>query len=100
MSWGMVEETPVATSTSVDISYVPPRRTCTEECLDLSLLQSLAEDGHRAEVALQRGGATPLGVLAASCCGGHHPLRGGLTWGPSVGAQGGRDGLGAAERGM
>lgn len=48
----MVEETPIATSTPVDAPRVPPRRTCAEERLDLGLLQSLAEDGHGAQVTL------------------------------------------------
>lgn len=100
VSWGMVEETPVATSSPADIPCIPPRRTCAEERLDLGLLQSLAEDGHGAEVTLQGRRATPLRVLAAGCCGGHHPLRGGLSGGPSMGAQGGGDRLGTAERGV
>lgn len=96
MRWSMVE-TPIATSTP-QIPCAPPRRTCTEERLDLGLLQSLAEDGHRAQVTLQRGGAAPLCVLAPSRCGGHHPLGGRLSGGPGVRAQGGGDGLGATER--
>lgn len=91
-------ETLVATSTPADTPRVPPRHTRAEERLDLGLLQSLAEDGHRAQVTLQRGGAAPLCVLAASRRRGHHPLGGGLSGGPGVRAQGGGDRLGATER--
>jgi len=90
----MVEETLVATS---NVPHAPPRRTHAEERLDLGLLQCLAEDGHGSQVTLQGGGAAPLGVLATGRRGGHHPLGGGLSRGPGVGAQRGGDGLGAAE---